>query len=139
MAKKDLPAGVVNSLDALAAALGFHRRTCSEWRHKDGFPRRNDNTYHIVEVERWRVGHRFLDLNEDPKEAACLLNDMDNRAEHLIKSLKDIQPKLVESLPESERERFAALLDETIGAAVSDSFDGDLHWFYRDYYKGEPQ
>ena len=137
MAKKDLPAGVVNSLDALAAALGFHRRTLSEWTHRDGFPRRQDNTYHIVQIERWRVGHRFIEDN--PQEAACLLDDMDTRCKHLLEQLKEMQPKLAESLPEDQRAAFSALLDETIGGAVKDSFDGDCEWFYRDYYKGEPQ
>lgn len=136
MTKKELPAGIVSSLDALAVAMGYHRRSLCEWSHKPGFPRLPNGTYRIVDVDRWKHGYSFI---EDDNPGA-LLNDMDNRAEHLIRSLKDIQPKLVESLPESERERFSALLDEMIGEAVRDAFEGgDSDYFYSEFYKGEPQ
>jgi hypothetical protein len=46
---------------------------------------------------------------------------MDCRAEHLLKALKELQPGLLESLPEDQRERFAHLLDKAIGDAIRDN------------------
>lgn len=133
--KKSLPPGVVSSMDSLAAVLGVHRRTVCEWRHKDGFPTSNGN-YNIIAVDRWRHGYSFID-EDNP---SSLLNDMDNRTQALIESLRELQPELVQSLPENQQAAFAELLDEAIGNAVKDAFgEGDSSYFYEDFYKGEPQ
>lgn len=133
--KKKLPPGVVSTVENLAAAIGVHRRTVQDWKHKENFPIRSDGTYDIVQIDRWRRHFKF----EDEDNVTSTLNDMDHRTQLLIESLKAMQPDLVQSLPEDQQTAFATLLDETIGNAVKESFDGEVGYFYRDYYKGEPE
>lgn len=134
--QEKLPPGVVATIEELAVALGVHRRTIGSWKHKTNFPQRSDGMYHCVHVEQWRRGYRFID--EEPQEAASQLSDMDCRAEHLLKALKELQPGLLESLPEDQRERFAPLLDKAIVDAIRDSYDGECS-FFREYYEGAPK
>ena len=133
--KQKLPPGIVGSMDELAAALGVHRRTVFEWRHKHNFPTWGNGQYNIIAVDRWRHGYQFI---EDDNPGA-LLDDMDHSTQALIESLKAMQPELVQSLPEDQQDAFSVLLDETIGNAIKDAYSGSNDYFYTDFYvKGEP-
>ncbi|QDU15492.1 hypothetical protein CA11_33170 [Gimesia maris] len=129
--KRKLPPGIVGSVDELAAALGYHRRTVQEWKSKPGFPSWSNGQYDLVKVDRWRHGYEFT----EDDNAGALLEDMDNRAEALIRDLKHIQPGLVQSLPEDQRDAFSALLEKTIGNVVKDAFDGSSEYFYSEFYR----
>lgn len=130
--QEQLPPGVVPTIEQLAVALKVHRRSIGTWKHKPDFPQRSDGSYDVVEVDRWRHGYRFY--SDGNVNVSSLLDDADHRAEHLVKCLKDIQPKLVESLPESQQPAFAALLDKTISEAIQDAYNGDSAFMYEDIY-----
>ncbi len=135
--KKKLPPGFVGSVDEVAAAIGVHRRTVQEWKAKQDFPSWSNGNYNVIQIDRWRNKRRYMD--DENFNMGTLLEDMDKRTELLIESLKAMQPDLVQSLPEDQQAAFATLLDETMGNAVKESFDGELGYFYRDYYMGVPE
>ena len=135
---KSLPPGIVGSADELAAAIGVHRRTIQEWKVKQDFPSWSNGRYNIVEVDRWRNKCRFMD--DENFNISSLLEDVDNRVMALFESLKELQPALVQSLPDDHQAEFTALLDETIGNAVRDAFgEGDSSYLYEEYYRGDTQ
>lgn len=125
--RKDLPPGVVSSLDQLAVALGYHRRTLCEWVHHEGFPTRLDGNYEILQVDKWRRG---LQVNTDGESIMSDLVDTEQRIHALIDSLLEMQPELVQGLPESDQDAFAVRLRETIGKAIQDAFAGPLEFSY---------
>lgn len=131
MNKKEHPPGIVGTITDLAIAIGVHRRTCQDWSCRPNFPRRPNGTFSIVAVERWRKGYSFMD---DDNQGA-LIDDLDHRAEHLLKALKDMQPGLIQSLPEDQQGPFAELLEQTISAAIQDAYDGNSAFLFEDYYQ----
>lgn len=133
--RKDLPPGVVSSLDQLAVALGYHRRTLCEWVHREGFPIRPDGNYEILQVDRWRRG---LHVNTDGESVMADLCDTEQRIHVLIESLREMQPELVQCLPEGDQDGFAVRLSETIGKGIQDAFAGPLeHSYYNESYLRE--
>lgn len=123
--KRDLPPGVVSSVDDLAVALGYHRRTVQEWKSKNGFPIRHDGNYEILRVHEWREKRWFSEkLTQDDYW------DVANRTHELIDMLFDMQSGLVESLPEDMQETFAVQLRDAIGNAIKKAFDGDYDASY---------
>jgi hypothetical protein len=133
--KPALPPGVVGSVDEAAAAIGVHRRTLQEWKAKSDFPSWSNGHYNIVKIDRWRRGHRFL----EDDNAGALLEDMDNRAQAMIETLKAMQPELVQRLSEASQDDYAALIDDAIGSAVKDAFTGGDEYFYTGFYQGNIQ
>ena len=128
--KRDLPPGVVSSVDDLAAALGYHRRTVQSWKSIEGFPTRIDGKYEILKVHFWK--EKYWQTHQDTQAD---LDDMWQRAYDLIVSLREIQPELIQSLPESERAAFAGRLRDTIGKAIQGAFTGDMstHFYVESY------
>ena len=128
--KRDLPPGVVSSVDDLAAALGYHRRTVQEWKSQESFPIRPDGNYEILRVHFWK--EKYWQTHQDTQAD---LDDMWERAYDLIVSLREMQPELIQSLPESEQETFAGCLRDTIGKAIQEAFTGDMstHFYFESY------
>lgn len=123
--KRDLPPGVVSSVDDLAAAMGYHRRTVQAWKSLEGFPIRSDGNYEILRVHEWREKRYFSEkLNYDDYQ------DISNRSHELVQSLFDIQAGLIQSLPESERDAFVVRLRDGIGDAILDAFKDGLEASY---------
>lgn len=134
--KTKLPAGVLGSVDEVAAAIGVHRRTIQEWKHKPDFPEWSNGHYNVIKIERWRHGYRFI----EDDNASALLDDMDHRTSALIQSLIDIQPGLVQGISEDQQATFAALLDETIENAIKEAFsDGPSEYLCVTYDESKPQ
>jgi hypothetical protein len=125
--RKELPPGVVSSLDQLAVALGYHRRTLCEWVHHEGFPVRPDGNYEILQVAQWRRG---LQVNTDGESIMADLCDTEQRIHALIDSLREMQPELVQGLAENDQDPFAVRLRETIGKAIQNAFAGPLEYSY---------
>lgn len=127
---RDLPPGVVSSVDDLAAALGYHRRTVQEWKSQESFPTRIDGNYEILKVHFWK--EKYWQTHEDTQAD---LDDMWERAYDLIVSLREMQPELIQSLPESEQGKFSVLLRDSIGQAIQEAFTGDMEThFYTESY-----
>lgn len=128
---RDLPPGVVSSVDDLATALGYHRRTLQEFKSREGFPiRATDGNYEILAVWKWKQDNWKAD---EVTEAELM--DMENRTHDLIDSLREMQPELIHSLPESAQDAFSELLRDTIGKAIQSAFAGPLETsFYTEGY-----
>lgn len=73
--KRQLPAGVVGSQRELAEAIGVSPRTIEGWR-QSGMPRRDDGTYSIADVLRWKQERdEALQAAKRQKSAAADIGD----------------------------------------------------------------